>query len=426
MRGALPPRASARNRPSIAVVSPFVDKRHGTERCVAEQIERLARIYGYEVHLYSQRVEDVEVVRSASGDHSGRIVWHRVSKIPGPHLVNYLWWFAANHVCRWWNQLLRGIRCDLLYSPGINCLDADLVSVHIVFGEFYERVRGDLGLRHNPVRTWPRLVHRRVYYRLIMALERAVYRRDGFPLVAVSRKTSEDLVRLHARNGEVQVVYHGLDLARFNPELCYRLRPKARQALDLREEAFALLLVGNDWKKKGLPALLDALGILQNPNLSLLVVGRDDRALVADAIAKHAIARQVLFLPMRPDVEFYYAAADAYVGPSLEDAFALPPAEAMACGLPVIVSRAAGVSEIVTDGVDGLVLENPRDAGKLAALIQRLLESAELRHRLGEHAATTARTYTWDRNAEQLHRVIQQTLAQMTAHGGAQPRGTAA
>jgi len=45
---------------------------------------------------------------------------------------------------------------------------------------------------------------------------------------------------------------------------------------------------------------------------------------------------RVLFLPQRPDVEWYYAAADAYIGPSLEDSFALPPLEAMACGLSVI------------------------------------------------------------------------------------------
>ena len=57
------------------------------------------------------------------------------------------------------------------------------------------------------------------------------------------------------------------------------------------------------------------------------------------------------FVPPRNDIEFYYAAADAYVGPSLEDTFAQPPAEAMACGLPVIVSSANGTSEIVTDGV---------------------------------------------------------------------------
>ena len=59
-------------------------------------------------------------------------------------------------------------------------------------------------------------------------------------------------------------------------------------------------------------------------------------------------------LPPRKDVEFYYAAADVYAGPSLQDSYAMPPAEAMACGLPVIVSASAGVSEIVTSGKDRL------------------------------------------------------------------------
>ena len=72
------------------------------------------------------------------------------------------------------------------------------------------------------------------------------------------------------------------------------------------------------------------------------------------------------------DVEFYYAAADAYVGPSLEDTFALPAAEAMACGLPVIISARAGASDIVHDGVDALVLNDPKDAAALATMIRRL------------------------------------------------------
>ena len=83
-------------------------------------------------------------------------------------------------------------------------------------------------------------------------------------------------------------------------------------------------------------------------------------------------ANIVHILPPRKDVEFYYAAADAYVGPSLEDTFALPAAEAMACGLPVIISARAGASDIVHDGVDALVLNDPKDAAALATMIRRL------------------------------------------------------
>ena len=79
--------------------------------------------------------------------------------------------------------------------------------------------------------------------------------------------------------------------------------------------------------------------------------------------------------------------------------FGLPPLEAMACGLPVIVSNRAGISEIVTDGVDGLVLNDPKDANSLAKMISTLCSDRGLRFNLGKAAATTARQYTWERNA---------------------------
>ena len=56
----------------------------------------------------------------------------------------------------------------------------------------------------------------------------------------------------------------------------------------------------------------------------------------------------------------------------------------MACGLPVIVSSQAGVSEVITDRVDGLVLKDPRDAASLAKLISELQHDPSLRRALGE------------------------------------------
>jgi glycosyltransferase involved in cell wall biosynthesis len=99
-----------------------------------------------------------------------------------------------------------------------------------------------------------------------------------------------------------------------------------------------------------------------------------------------------------------------YVGPSLEDTFAQPPAEAMACGLPVITTVTNGTAEIITDGADGLLLYDPTDAKALAAQIRRLYEISELRRRLGEHAALTARQYTWDHNAEQFREIFAELL----------------
>src|SRR6202040_3394030 len=116
---------------------------------------------------------------------------------------------------------------------------------------------------------------------------------------------------------------------------------------------------------------------------------------------------RVQFQPLRRVMQFYYAAADAYAGPSLEDAFALPVAEAMACGLPVITSATAGVSEIITDGTDGLILKDPTDSTALAAMISRLYEDTEFRATMGKKAAETTEQYTWERSGEELLKIFQ-------------------
>ena len=220
----------------------------------------------------------------------------------------------------------------------------------------------------------------------------------------------QDLVRCFNRRSRVSIVYCGVDPERFNPPRRHALRGIAREGLELPDRAFAVLLVGNDWRKKGLPCLIDAVARLASEDLTVLVCGEDESSSCRGLIQRHGLENRVLTLPLVRDIERYYAAADLYVGPSLEDSFAIPPLEAMACGLPVIVSRQAGVSELVTDGVDGLILDDPRDSRQLAHLIDRICVDEGLRQRLGTRAAETARHYTWKRNAQEIKKVFEQRL----------------
>jgi UDP-glucose:(heptosyl)LPS alpha-1,3-glucosyltransferase len=378
-------------KPRIAIVSPFIDKRHGTERSVAECIDRLSG--QYEIHLYSNRVEDVDI---------GKIVWHRVPALPGPHLIGYSWWFVANHLWRWRDQKFRGQTPEVVFSPGINCLDADVIHVHVVFAQLIEHMREQLLFRRNPWKTWHEVTHRRIYYSLISWLERRIYPNPKINLIAVSRKTAGDLSRFYGRSGNIQIAYHGLDLERFQPARRTSLRSQAREQLSLGPDDFAVLLIGNDWKSKGLPCVIDAVAHLADPRFTILVVGRDNPAPFQNAIQERGLSGRVHFLPPRSDVEFYYAAADVYASPTLEDSFGLPPAEAMACGLPVITSRAAGVSEIVRSGEDGFVVEQPTDFMELAKILQKLAANSELRDRISENAIRTASELTWENSAEHL------------------------
>jgi len=394
------------SKPVLAVVSPFIDKRHGTERWIAEWTSRLSG--EFDVHVYSQRVEDLDLTR---------LTWHRIPKIRGPHLVNFLWWLAANHLWRWRDRRFRGITHDLVFTAGTDCLDADAISIHIIFAEFVRRVRSEMYLQRNSIFSWPRRIHRDLYYRLITLLERHLYTQPSAQLILIARKTAKDLDRFYGPHDVLPVLYMGIDHTTFNPQLRMARRDEARRELGIRDEQFVLLLVGNDWRKKGLCTLLDVLPVLDRQVL-LLVVGDDEKFLYVRQIQRYDLVDRVRFLHSRPDVAFYYAAADAYVEPSVEDTFAQPPAEAMACGLAVITSVTNGTAEIITDGMDGLIIQDPTNSKELATQIRRLCEDPYFCRWLGENAARTSLRYTWDQNGEQMKEIFTNMLRNKKVRAG--------
>jgi glycosyltransferase involved in cell wall biosynthesis len=396
----------------VAVISPFVDLQHGTERVLAEQLALLGSKHACDIRLYSQDVRDLAVspVSQPPETSLGRIVWRRVPSVRGPHLLQYLFWFCANSVCSWWDRHIRGVECDLLFSPGINALGADAIAVHIVFHEYYRQAIAQLGFRGAPLSSWLRRLHRRLYYLLIMKLERHIYRNPDVCLAAVSGLVASQL-RQHFGRSDARVIPNGVATNEFNSANRNERRTAARKECGLHPEHFVVLLVGNDWVKKGLPCLLRSLYILRELPLRLMIVGQDDIALFSSDLQRFNLQDRVKYCSPRGDVIFYYAAADAYVGPSIEDAFGLPVIEAMACGLPVIASVRAGASEAIQHGLNGFLLQDPTNPEELAQLIKNLFSNQTLRQQLGKSAEITARGYAWERNAAQLMDFLTQVAA---------------
>jgi UDP-glucose:(heptosyl)LPS alpha-1,3-glucosyltransferase len=397
----------------IAVISPFLDRSHGTERCLIEQLEKFPLLPDTEIHIYAQRIQDLRGVTTykfgQTPNPDAHLFWHQVPSIPGPHLLRFGFWFFANRCCRWWDAKHRGLKFDLVYSPGINAADADAIAVHVIFTEFYRGVLPQLSFQKASIAHWPRLFHRRLYYRLIMALEKKIYRQPQVSLAAVSGFLAHQLQRTFQRQS-VRVIPNGVDADFLSPARRLALRSAARQHFALSAGEFVFLLIGNDFKNKGLGALLCALNKLPEFQWRLLVVGRDERALYDRLIREYGITDRVNFLSPSPDVLQFYAAADAYVGPSLQDSFGMPVLEAMSCGLPVVCSSRAGVSEIVTSGADGITLRDPQNGEEIAASLRSLLADPELGRRLGEQARLTAQKHTWNRNAQRAWEWLQEVL----------------
>jgi glycosyltransferase involved in cell wall biosynthesis len=386
----------------LAVVSPFVDRRHGTERAVAELVERLARDYGCEIHLYAQRVEDLplsghkaqQAERSAQ---SGTIFWHKVPSIPGPHLAQFLAWLFLNGFLRKWHTAFGGASYDLVLSPGINCLHPDAVIVHVLFYRLKELAREE-NEDSSAHAGFFRRIHRKIYYALLTALERRIYKDPKVILAAVSKRTA-GLIKEHFRREDICVIPNGVDTKHFSVAARLARRPESRRRRGFRDEDFVLLLIGNDWRNKGLPTVLEAMAALPGLPIRLLVVGNDTVEIFHARASQLGLQDRFCWEVSSPDVLEFYSAADVYVSPSREDSFGLPVGEAMACGLPAITSVCAGVADYIQDGIDGFVLREPRDAQTLSKLIERLQGEPDLRRKIGETAARNALLWNWDRPA---------------------------
>lgn len=389
----------------IAVISPFVDRRHGTERAVAELIERLAAKYGDEVGLYAQRVADVRNMRRAgeAAATDNTIRWHRVGKFPGPLLLGFPGWFWLNQRARRREVRRSGKRPDVTFSPGINALDADVILVHAVFHRLAElqTVSDRAGLRG---------LHRKLYYALLCKLEQQIYGDPRVMLAAVSKHTAEQLKRYFGRD-DVTLIPNGVDTEHFSAVAIAPLRDTARRQRHCSAEQAVLLMIGNDWRNKGLGTLLAAMANCNQLPLRLLVVGHDEPTAFRAQAAAAGVLERVEFCAPVADVRSLYAAADVLVAPSLEDSFNLPVLEAMACGLPVIVSPKAGVSEWLAHGFDALLLKDPENASELAEAIRALVAGAQLRRTLAENALATARQFSWDEHVAGLRQLMEKVAA---------------
>jgi L-malate glycosyltransferase len=205
-------------------------------------------------------------------------------------------------------------------------------------------------------------------------------------LAATSHAMAQQVRRLWPAAGEIAVTPFGVDLQRFAPAprapgpvtigTVKSLAPA--YGIDVLLRAFASAAAGRD--------------------VRLLIVGdgpqRDALQQLARQLAIDDLVQWAGAVP-HADVPQWLQRLDVYVAASREESFGVAVVEAMACGVPVVVSDAGGLPEVVVAGESGLVV--PRDdAAALAAALQRLIDDAPLRRRLsqGGHARAQAE-YAW-------------------------------
>jgi UDP-glucose:(heptosyl)LPS alpha-1,3-glucosyltransferase len=229
-------------------------------------------------------------------------------------------------------------------------------------------------------------------------------------VIAISKKVKAEIERHYAVDpSKVSVVYHGVDLEKFSPAVAPRWRSPIRCELGLTGDDFAVLFVGGDYRGKGLLEVLQALDRLP-PRVKIVAAGIVPDALLKGALAEPRRASRIRIVPPTSGIERYYAAADAFALPSFYDAFSMATLEAMAAGLPVVASSESGIAELLTDGVDGLIVP-PGDVSRLTSALARLEAEDGLRRELAFRGRQTAEMHSWDRVADETRAAYAQAVA---------------
>ena len=227
--------------------------------------------------------------------------------------------------------------------------------------------------------------------------------------IAVSKMLCQQLISEGIPPDKIVTVYNGLEIEKYNPETSGLT---VRQEFNISPDAVVAGIVARLHPVKGHPCLFQAMAevVRKLPNLLLMVVGAGpDKTKLQELADRLGIGKNVIFTGFRKDIPEIISALDFLVLPSVCEGLGLSIMEGMAMKKPVLATRVGGIPEIITSGIDGLLVP-PADVPALAAGIQQLAADREAAAKLGEAARKTIETRftaeTMARETARLYREI--------------------
>lgn len=296
-----------------------------------------------------------------------------------------------------------GITAPFLYRAGDG--------VHATWLRERARAQGVMGSLRNAINP---------YHRFMTALERDMFTHaDLAGVICNSRMVRDDIAaRFAVPANRLHVIYNGVDLDKYHPRLRDDVQGHRPETIGGRASSSTsplLLYVGSGFERKGVKQLLTAFARVKGA-ATLVIVGEDKHAARYQRLAAQLdVAGRVRFTGALQDVTQLYAAADAFVLPTLYDPMPNAALEALACGLPVLTTTTCGAAELIREGVNGYV-RDALDVDGLAQAMTLLTNPAQAASMRAAARASVAHL-SLDAMAQQLL-ALYRTLARTTTARG--------
>jgi glycosyltransferase involved in cell wall biosynthesis len=233
------------------------------------------------------------------------------------------------------------------------------------------------------------LSHRRVANRLTQSAIGLARYRAARRVVAISKYVAQSVLLSGISKDKIEIIYEGVEIP---PATTAETHAASRKHLKLPAHGPLLGCVGYLLPEKGQEVLIRAMPavLTAHPECRLVLAGDGPCRQSLEALARELeVAEAIVFLGFVENIAEVYRALDVFVFPSLAEPLGTSLLAAMAYGLPVIGVRSGGVPEIVKDGHDGLLVQEP-EAKKYAKAINTLLSDSGKAKQLGEAARETA------------------------------------
>ncbi len=367
----------------IAFVIHAVTKNSGQGQVIYALSKYLAK-KGHKIHLFASSID--KELRKVNG-----ITFHLIPSIYFTYLLKNVTFliFAFGKINKYEYDILHFNGAVKLGSYDINTCHF----VHHAWAKVSRQFNNKRGVKE---------IYYRIYTWFNTRLEKLAYCQKEGIIVAVSNKTRDELIEMRINPNRLTVIYNGVDTKRFNGFGKSACRKSLVKEFGIRLDDFIVVSIGDPTRRKGLDYVLDALDHLKDTKIKLIVVGNTKRVIFAEKIRIYELEDRVKFAGFRYDMERIYKGADVFVFPTRYDPFGLAVLEAMASGLPVIVSEPSicGASELITNMVNGIFLRNATNSNEIANKIELLSKNGDLRQRLGEEARKTARKNSWHKMVE--------------------------